>query len=328
MSAPLDVYFYEAFAEEEAALRAALPGGLRAGFSDRTVQAAAQEHPPAPLLSIRTQSLIPAEWAPELRGVLARTTGYDHLLAWRDSLKQQFHPPLACLPEYCSRAVAEQAALLWMALLRRLPQQLRQWPVFDRDGLTGGECEGRTLLVAGVGRIGHEVSRIGTGLGMTVLGHDVVERHHDVRYVAWDEGVARADVIVAAMNLTDRNVHFFRQATLAKARAGCLLVNVARGELVRTEDLPGLLQAGVLGGVALDVFEQEPLVADALRGIVPPPPPVSLLRELAAHPRVLLTPHNAFNTEEAVARKSGLAAEQVLHFLREGRFRWPLPTRA
>lgn len=325
MSAPFDAYFYETFAEEETALRAALPG-LRAGFTDRTVQGAAQDCPPATLLSIRTQSVIPVAWVPALRGVLARTTGYDHLLAWQDGLKQP-PPALACLPEYCSRAVAEQAALLWMCLLRRLPQQLRQWHAFNRDGLTGGECEGRTLLVTGVGRIGHEVARIGAGLGMTVLGHDVVERHHDVRYVGWEEGVARADVIVAAMNLTDRNVHFFRQATLANARAGCLLVNVARGELVRTADLPDLLQHGILGGVALDVFEHEPLVADALRGILPPPPPVGLLRELAAHPRVLLTPHNAFNTDEAVVRKSRLAADQVLHFLREGRFRWPLPPR-
>lgn len=320
----IHAFFYEAFAEEEAALRAALPPGVQAGFSPQTAQASGHVRAPAPLLSIRTQSVIPPAWAPQIRGLLARTTGFDHLLAWRNALPPVPAPALACLPEYCSRAVAEQAALLWMALLRRLPAQLEHWARFDRDGLTGGECAGRTLLIAGVGRIGHEIARIGMGLGMTVLGHDVVKRHPDITYVTWPEGLARAHVLVSAMNLTADNRHFFRRETLAGARPGCLLINVARGELVRTSDLPHLLDAGILGGVALDVFDQEPHVAEALRLGTGTPPGLEVLRLLARHPRVLLTPHNAFNTQEAVARKSTLTAEQVEAFLRDGRFRWPL----
>lgn len=320
-----DVFFYEAFAEEEAALRAALPHGIRAGYSAATIQASGDAHPPAPLISIRTQSAVPAAWAPALRGVLARTTGYDHLLAWRAALPEGRPTPLlACLPEYCTRAVAEQAALMWMALLRRLPEQADHWHSFDRDNLTGGECLGRTLLVVGVGRIGHEVCRVGAGLGMNVIGCDVVQRHADVAYVAFAEGIARADVVVAAMNLTPANARYFRQETLATARPGLLLVNVARGELVRTEDLPGLLQSGRLGGVALDVYENEPAIADALRGLAPATPEVQVLRELARQPRVILTPHNAFNTHEAVLRKSRLSAEQVSAFHQTGAFRWPL----
>jgi D-lactate dehydrogenase len=91
-----------------------------------------------------------------------------------------------------------------------------------------------------------------------------------------------------------------------------------------TADLPHLLEDGTLGGVALDVYDQEPLVADALRLGTGGPPDLEVLRLLARHPRVLLTPHNAFNTQEAVARKSNLTAEQVAAFLRDGRFRWPL----
>lgn len=316
----MDVMFYEAFAEEEASLRHHLPAGCRAGFTAATVQAAGLEHPPARLISIRTQSAIPASWWPQLNGILARTTGYDHLHTYAQaapSLK------LACLPEYCSRAVAEQAALLWMALLRRLPAQLSQWATFNRDGLTGGECQGRTLVVVGVGRIGHEVARIGQGLGMSVIGVDPVRRHPELNYQNWAEAAAQADVVAACMDLNSSNHRFFRKETLAALKPGCLLVNVARGELVDTGDAASALNQGRLAGLALDVYNDEPTVADALRGLGPRTSEVERLQELARHPRVLFTPHNAFNTLEAVDAKSRFSVEQVQHFLAQGEFRWP-----
>ena len=63
--------------------------------------------------------------------------------------------------------------LMWMALLRKLPQQIQNFATFYRDGITGSECQGKTLLVVGVGNIGSEVARIGQGLGMNVLGVDI-----------------------------------------------------------------------------------------------------------------------------------------------------------
>lgn len=315
-----DVFFYEAFEEEATSLAAELGPGVRAGYTASTIQLAGHTTPPAPLLSIRTQSALPPGWELHIRGVLARTTGYDHLLPLRHRAPNL---ALAALPEYCSRAVAEQAALLWMSLLRRLPAQLRQWATFHRDGLTGGECGGRTLAVAGVGRIGHAVTQIGRGLGMQVLGVDPVRRHSDVQYVAWEEAVARADVLALCMNLTAENRACVRRATLAGARPGLCLVNVARGELVETADLEPLLREGLLGGVALDVFAGEPEVADALRTGRSTAESARLLH-LARHPQVILTPHNAFNTHEAVHRKSAFSARQVQTFLASGHFEWPL----
>lgn len=315
-----DIMFYEAFREEVEALQRYLPPSIRAGFTAQTVQATADPQPPAPLISIRTQSMVPDAWLPELKGLLARTTGYDHL---RGYAQQAPTLPLACLPEYCSRAVAEQAALLWMALLRRLPAQLAQWSNFKRDGLTGGECEGRTLVVAGVGRIGHEVARIGRGLGMQVLGVEVRPVHDDLTYAAWPDAATRADVVVACMDLNPTSHHFFRSETLRLLKPGALLINVARGELVDLTAVSAALDEGRLGGLAMDVFADETHVADALRGVRAPTPEVTLLHQLARRPQVMFTPHNAFNTLEAVERKSRDSVEQVSHFLREGRFRWP-----
>src|SRR6266850_2158001 len=154
----MDVHFYEAFEEETAALRRHLPASVRADFTWKTIQEASDVEPPAPLFSIRTQSIIPVEWVGKVKGIVSRTTGYDHLVGQRI--------PCGYLPHYCSRAVAEQAILLVMVMLRKLPQQVAQFPKFHRDGLTGQECAGKRLLVVGVGNIGAEVVKIAQALGM------------------------------------------------------------------------------------------------------------------------------------------------------------------
>ncbi len=304
----MQVYFYEAFEEEAALLRSGMANDLRAGFSPATIQEAGHAEPPARLISIRTQSRVPPAWFTGLDGVLARTTGWDHLVGLSVASGH--------LPEYCTRAVAEQAMLLWMALLRKLPRQAEQFARFDRDGLTGGECAGRQLLVVGVGRIGHEIARIGRGLGMTVRGVDLVRRHPDIDYVGEEEGLARADVIACAMNLTPDNLGWFNAARLGTVRRGTIFVNVSRGELSPAADLARLLDAGVLGGVGLDVYENEPALAVALRA-------GRGSFSLAGRPNVILTPHNAFNTTEAVARKVLQTNEEVQRFLKSRRFTWP-----
>lgn len=314
-----DIFFYEAFAEEQAALAARLSDRFNVGYSVETIQRSGHTRPPAPLISIRTQSNIPETWHPPIEGILARTTGYDHLTP----LITRKNPPLvAHLPEYCTRAVAEQAALLWMALLRKLPEQQENWPKFKRDALTGGENLGRSLLVAGVGRIGHEIVKIGKGLGMRTNGADPIQRHPDVEYVPLKNGVTTADVIVSAMNLTEENRGLFNFDLLRLAKPGALFINIARGELVRSADIARLLDERILGGVAFDVYNDEPVVADALRSGATQPE-TDNLRALAERPNVIFTPHNAFNTTEALARKADLTVEQAVFFLENKRFKWP-----
>jgi D-lactate dehydrogenase len=339
----VDVFFYEAFQEESLELRRHLPATVKAGFTDRTIQEAGDARPPAGLISIRTQSVIPVAWAGELRGILARSTGYDHLLRCLAACGRTV--PCGYLPLYCNRAVAEQALLLWIALLRKLPQQTASFASFQRDGLTGSECEGKTLAVVGVGNVGHQVVRIGLGLGMRALGVDIVERFDWVSYVPIDEAVAHADVIVCAMNLTGANVGYFGYGRLSRARPGTIFVNVARGEMSPPHDLLRLLEEERLGGVALDVYDHEQELAVALRagagsggggrcaGGSDPGTEIAatLNHEIAATlalaklPNVILTPHNAFNTREAVDRKAEHAVRQVEHFLREGTFLWAVP---
>ena len=131
----VDVWFYEAFQEEADELRSLLPAGISAEYTPATIQETGHAAPPAKLISIRTQSQIPLQWAPQLDAILTRSTGYDHLRAYAAATGATLG--LGYLPLYCHRAVAEQAVLLWMALLRRLPVQMKQFHTFHRDGITG-----------------------------------------------------------------------------------------------------------------------------------------------------------------------------------------------
>ncbi len=321
MRKPFDAFFYESFDEEGPSIAAALDPQIRAGFSPLTIQESGHTAPPAPLISIRTQSSIPAAWFPQLRAILSRTTGYDHLEEIRHRAGSAL--ALASLDEYCSRAVAEQAALLWLALLRKLPQQMGHFSRFHRDGLTGGECEGRAIAIFGVGRIGHDIHRIAQGLNMRPLGVDIRPTHPDVHHVSPDEALAHADIIVSSMNLRADNRHYFNRALFQRARHGAIFVNIARGELVATRDLADALDAGRLAGAGLDVFNDEPSLAVQLHQGISETAEARLIQQLAARPNVILTPHNAFNTREALDRKAKQSAAETLHFLQHGRFARP-----
>ncbi|MGD9899041.1 MAG: NAD(P)-dependent oxidoreductase [Calditrichaceae bacterium] len=321
----MDVIFYEAFEEEAEAIKQYLNPDIKAGFTWKTIQEYGQNMPAAPIISIRTQSIIPVSWATLLKGILSRSTGYDHLTDYK--IKSETSADCGYLPLYCNRAVAEQAMLLWMSLLRKLPLQIRQFKSFHRDGLTGYECEKKTLLVVGVGNIGHEVARIGRGLGMNVLGVDIVKKHNDISYVEIRDGIANADVIVSAMNLTDQNRAYFNYSLMKKSKPGVIFVNIARGELSPAGDLIRLMDENHLGGLALDVYNHESALAFTLRNKKKSDnPEVKAILDLANFENVILTPHNAFNTEESVDRKAEQSIRQIESYIKDGRFLWPIPS--
>ncbi len=323
----MEVHFYEAFAEEAAVLQRYLPGYWSGAYSRETIQEGGQRPPPASVISVRTQSQIPPEWAGQLKAILTRSTGYEHLQRFLKAQAPQADGIQAgFLPLYCSRAVAEHALLLWMSLMKRLQRQLVQFRTFERDNLTGHEMEGKVLAVFGVGNIGYEVVCIGKGLGMRVLGVDLERRHGDVIYRPPEEAIAQADIIVCAMNLTPENRNYFTKERFLQGRPGAVFINISRGELSPCVTLLDLLDQGHLAGVGLDVFDEEANLARGLRG--GPYDETAEVRAagiMAKRDNVLFTPHNAFNTLEAVERKARQSVEQLEHFRVHGRFLWPVP---
>jgi D-lactate dehydrogenase len=120
------------------------------------------------------------------------------------------------------------------------------------------------------------------------------------------------------MNLTKENVSYFGYETLKRARRGVVFVNIARGEFTPAQDMVLLLDEGRLGGLALDVYDDESTLATALRAGKSGFP-------LLGRPNVILTPHNAFNTVEAVDRKARQTVQQIEHFVAHNWFLWPVP---
>lgn len=326
-----DAVFYEAFEEEEVQLRKYLPKEKNYHFTWKTIQESGNSHPPAPVISLRTQSKIPLAWKSDIDAFITRSTGYDHITAYLAEAELEI--PAAYLPDYAGRAVAEQAMLLWTALIRKLPEQQEAVKTFFRDGLTGKELVNKTITIAGVGRIGSQIVDIAKGLKMKVLGVDIVpNKSLGIKYVSMKEGVANADIFVCALSLTDTTRGMLNYNLLKNFPKGAIFVNIARGEISPSEDILHLLREGIIGGIGLDVYDCEKELAGVLRDgknkgdmeDIEKINSVAATLELIGHPHVITTPHNAFNTEESVERKCLHTAQNFANFTEKGEFLTPI----
>jgi D-3-phosphoglycerate dehydrogenase / 2-oxoglutarate reductase len=185
--------------------------------------------------------------------------------------------PVVIAPGSAARAVAEGALALALALLKRLPElgaAVRAGDWAARDRIEVRDAAGATMGIVGYGRIGRELGDVARALGMHVLAHDP---EVDDAVTPLDALFANADIVSLHTPLTDETRGLVGPGLLARANPGLILVNTARGALVSSlDDLLAALEGGRLGGVGLDVFDEEP------------PDPS---HPLFADPRVLVTPH-------------------------------------
>lgn len=334
-SAKYDAVFYEAFEEEEKELRKVLPESRKYLFTWKTIQESGHESPLSHIISTRTQSVFPVEWADNLKAIITRSTGYDHVSEYLSKTNAKIKA--AYLPDYAARAVAEQAMMMWTALLRNLALQKEALETFNRDGLTGREVSGKTIAALGVGRIGSQIVDIAKGLRMKILGVDIkpnlsLVESHGIEYVSLTEALGAADIAVCALPLTEITRGMLNYDILSSIKKGAVFVNIARGEISPSKDLLALLEEKTLSGIGLDVYDCEKDMAFVLRdkGALSDLPPrrrtsVESAMKLMSDPRALLTPHNAFNTLESVERKSAGTAENLVSFFKSGKFASPIP---
>jgi D-lactate dehydrogenase len=334
-SVKYDAVFYEAFEEEEKELGKVLPADRTYLFTWKTIQESGHSTPPGDLISTRTQSIFPFEWADKLNGIITRSTGYDHVSEYLSKTNADI--AAAYLPDYAARAVAEQALMMWSSLLRNLSFQREALKSFNRDGLTGREISGKMIAVLGVGRIGSQIVDIAHGLKMKILGVDIkpdlsLVDSHGIEYVSLTEALRAADIVVCALPLTDITRGMLDYGVLSYVKKGAIFINIARGEISPCADLLKLLEDGTLSGVGLDVYDCERDMAFVLRdnGALSDLPgercaSVEAAMKLMNDPRALLTPHNAFNTLESVERKSLRTAENLSSYFDCGRFISPVP---
>nr|WP_210260302.1 hydroxyacid dehydrogenase [Hongsoonwoonella zoysiae] len=178
------------------------------------------------------------------------------------------------------------------------------WP---RQSLIGREVSGKVMGLVGYGSIAREVAGRARAFGMDVVAYDPFLPEGDIRWegaksVTLDDLLRSADVVSLHVPLTDATRHIIDAAAVARMKADAVLINAARGGVVEEAALADALKAGRLGGAALDVFEEEPLTAEAggkFEGL----------------DNIILTPHIAGVTQESNVRVSDLIAETVIRHL-------------
>ena len=209
------------------------------------------------------------------------------------------------VPAYSPHAVAEFTVGLILSLVRSIHRAHVRTRAnnFSLEGLLGFDLHGRTVGVVGTGRIGAIVARtMAVGFGCRVLAHDVVADpvllNIGVDYRDLGTLIAESDVLTLHCPLTPATRHLVRADTIAAMQRGALVVNTSRGALIDAEAAVEALKDGRLGGLAIDVYEQEAdlFFEDLSDEIVRD----DTLQRLLMFPNVLVTGHQAFFTQQAL----------------------------
>jgi D-lactate dehydrogenase len=250
---------------------------------------------------------------PNLKLVTTRSTGFDHIDL--DACKAR-GIAVSYVPGYGDNTVAEFAFGLLLNLTRKIYQginQVKEKGSFSLEGLRGIDIKGKTIGIIGTGRIGREAIGIAKGFGMNVLAYDVFPNAAAAatmgfKYVSLEELLGSADAISLHCPLTKETEHILNKTTMPQIKKGAYLVNTARGGLVETAALIDALKSGTLAGAAIDVFEEENETMNEfgfMRSDAATRDALTMILEndiLMKMPNVLMTPHNAFNSNEALGR--------------------------
>jgi phosphoglycerate dehydrogenase-like enzyme len=214
---------------------------------------------------------------------------------------------IANTPDYGATSVAEHALAMMLALTRHIAaahMSMREGR-WEPGRFRGMELRGKTLGLVGLGPIGTEMARLGTGIGMQVIGwtrRATPDRaRHGLTLVSLGDVFSRSDVVSLHLSYTDETAGIVSRDLLSRMRPGSWFVNTARSALVDNRALAAMLETGAIAGAALDVYDEEP---------VPPDDPVRRL------PNVLLTPHIGYNTPEAGRNMLRISIETLEAFTR------------
>ena len=259
-----------------------------------------------PAVSVFVNDVVDADTLKQLasggtRLVATRSTGFNHI-----DLKaaSQYRISVVRVTDYSPNSVAEFAVGLVLALNRKIPRAYNRTRDgnFELGGLMGFDLAGRTVAVIGTGKIGIIFARVMGAFGCKLLGFDVYHSPEferlGGRYGGAAEIMAEADIISLHCPLTPDTHYIVNADTLAKAKRGALLINTSRGGLIDTEAAIEALKSGRLGGMAIDVYEQEAelFFKDLSSTVIPD----DVIQRLVSFPNVIVTGHQAFFTREAL----------------------------
>jgi D-lactate dehydrogenase len=262
---------------------------------------------------------------PNLKLIAARSTGFDYVDI---PLARSRGIEVVYVPSYGENTVAEFAFALLLALSRKVPEaheQVTETGSFVQGSLRGFDLAHKTIGVIGTGRIGAHVIKMAKGFDMNVVAYDPypkqgLDQELGFRYVGFEELLSLSDVITLHAMLADSTRHMINESSINHIKRGAVLINTARGGLVQTSALVKALEEGIISAAGLDVLEEEGDMSDEMKLLTDPHPKLEELKNVLAnnylinHPRVIVTPHIAFNTEEAVKRILDTTIENITSF--------------
>jgi len=314
---------------EREAYLAALPAEHEYVFSDVKLTSSSLESARgAEIISVFVGSMLTAQMIdtlPGLKLICTRSMGYDHIdvkHAKEKGIK------VTNVTSYAAHPVAEFTFALLLAVTRKIYyayNQLREGTDYDIRDLQGVSLNGRTFGVVGTGRIGKNVALLAKAFGMNVLINDAKpdetwSSQNGLSYIPLDDLLSQADIVSIHVPYMPETHHLMNAERFAKMKMGSILINTSRGEIVETHALLAALKEGRLWGAGLDVLEEERALKEEIDVIVGERPNIDyeLLTAnhvLIDHPRVIVTPHIAFSTDEAMREITRVTALAISDYL-------------
>lgn len=248
-----------------------------------------------------------------IKFIAVRATGYDNIdlpIAFSLGLK------VANVPEYSPNAIAEHTIGIALALNRKLKTTIIQMEKndFSIDNLIGFDMNKKTVGVIGTGKIGRIVCKIFSSFGCKILANDItknskLEKEYNVKYTSLLSLCEESDIISIHTPLNEKTQHLIDEQLLSKMKNNVMIINTARGAIVNTEDLIQYLKSGKIGYYGADVYEFEKNIF--FKNIKNEIIKDKMLLELKNMKNVLITPHQAFATVEAL---EGIAKTTFFNF--------------
>ena len=261
---------------------------------------------------------------PSLKLIATRSTGFNHIDLDYCTKKNIV---VENVLRYGEATVAEFALGLCLNLTRKMNVAYNDLKngIVDIDRYMGRDMFESTIGIIGTGAIGKHAVKIALGLGMNVLAYDLYPSKdliaYGVEYVDLDEMYSRADFISLHCPLTKDNEGFMNADAFAKMKDGVIIINTARGELINNEDLYKALKSGKVGGAGLDALAEESTIFgnDIYISNLNKFPQSELVTsfvnmKLLQLPNVIITPHIAFNSRDAVVRILATSVQNIDDF--------------
>lgn len=262
---------------------------------------------------------------PKLKFIATMSTGFDHIDM--EACKKR-GIMVSNVPSYGENTVAEHTFALILALSRHLIPSVERTRRgdFTLDGLRGFDLKGKTIGVVGTGHIGLHVLRIAKGFEMNMLAYDITKdmkaaKKLGFKYVSLDALLKNSDIVTLHCPYNQHTHHMINRYNIQKMKKGAYLINTARGGLVETEALLKAITSERLAGAGIDVIEEEAAIKEE-KQLLSRHFSANIMTALENHilidqENVIITPHNAFNSEEALGRILSVTLDNISSYFKK-----------